>query len=158
MRKKSDLEVKTVKQFDLSDYSSLTKILGGVLLAFSAVALGFTVYACFSFTFLQFVILTVSLVVAALANQYQFKIPKTRLTVSPRKVLVFWSTIWLGAAGGVLLGIILSAARYRTTKNKVKWLYGVFIHTISTFAAAEVFYLVLGKFAGFDGWSVAGIR
>jgi diguanylate cyclase (GGDEF)-like protein/putative nucleotidyltransferase with HDIG domain len=155
MHKKSDLEVKTVKQFDLSEYSNLTKILGGGLLALSASALAYTIYGCFSFTFLQLVILGVSLVVSALANQYQFKIPKTRLTVSPRKVFVFWGTIWLGAAGGVLLSLVSSAVRYRTTKNKIKWLYGILIHTVSTFAAAEVFYLFLRQFAGFTHWNIA---
>ncbi|HEX8249310.1 MAG TPA: diguanylate cyclase [Pyrinomonadaceae bacterium] len=155
MHKKSDLEVKTVKQFDLSEYSSPTKILGGVLLAFSAAALAYTIYGCFSFTFLQFVILGVSMTVAALANQYQFKIPKTRLSISPRKVFVFWGTIWLGVSGGVLLSIVSSAARYRTTKNKIKWVYGILIHTVSTFAAAQVFYLFLHQFASFEGWNVA---
>lgn len=155
MHKKSDLEVKTVKRFDLSEYSSPTKILGGVLFALSAAALGFTIYGCFSFTVLQLVILAVSLTVAALANQYQFKIPKTRLTISPRKVFVFWATIWLGAAGGVLLSVVSSGVRYRTTKNKIKWLYGILIHTVSTFAAAQVFYTFLRQFAGFEGWNVA---
>ncbi|HEX9959511.1 MAG TPA: diguanylate cyclase [Pyrinomonadaceae bacterium] len=144
-----------MKQFDLSEYSSPTKILGGVLLALSAAALAYTIYGCFSFTFLQFVILAVSMIVAALANQYQFRIPKTRLTVSPRKVFVFWGTIWLGVAGGVLLSLVSSTVRYRTTKNKIEWIYGIFIHTVSTFAAAEVFYLFLRHFAGFDGWNVA---
>ncbi|MDQ3802111.1 MAG: diguanylate cyclase, partial [Acidobacteriota bacterium] len=155
MSKKSDLEVKAVKQFDLSEYGRSTKILGGVLLAVSAAAFVYTIYGCFSFTFLQLIILTVSLIVAALANQYQFKIPKTNLTISPRKVFVFWGTIWLGAAGGVLLSLVSSAVRYRTTKNKIKWLYGILIHTVSTFAAAELFYFVLRRFADFGGWSVA---
>lgn len=155
MHKKSDLEVKTVKRFDLSEYSNLTKILGGILLALSAAALGYTIYGCFSFSFLQAVILAVSLTISALANQYQFKIPKTRLTVSPRKIFVFWGTIWLGAAGGVLLSLVSSVVRYRTTKNKIKWLYGVLIHAVSTFAAAEVFYLSLRQFAGFTNWNVA---
>ena len=144
-----------MKQFDLSDYSSLTKILGGVLLAASAAAIAYTIYGCFSFTVLQLVILAVSMVVATLANQYQFKIPKTRLTISPRKVLVFWGTIWLGVAGGVLLSVVSSAVRYRTTKNKVKWVYGILIHTVSTAAAAEAFYLFLRQFADFEGWNIA---
>lgn len=155
MHKNLDLEVKIVKQFDISEYSSPTKILGGVLLALSAAVLVYTIYGCFSFTFLQFVILGVSMTVAALANQYQFKIPKTSLTISPRKVFIFWGTIWLGSAGGVLLSLISSIVRYRTTKNKIKWVYGIFIHTVATFAAAEVFYLFLHQFAGFDGWNVA---
>lgn len=144
-----------VKQFDLSDYSNVTKILGGLLFGLNVAALGWTVYGLFSYSFLQFVILAVSLVVAVLANQYQFKIPKTHLTVSPRKVFVFWGTIWLGVAGGILLSVASSVVRYRTTKNKIKWLYGVFIHAISTFAAAEVFYLVLRQFDGFTHWNVA---
>ncbi|HLM00310.1 MAG TPA: HD domain-containing phosphohydrolase, partial [Pyrinomonadaceae bacterium] len=144
-----------MKQFDISEYRSPTRILGGVLLALSAAAVGFTVYGCFSFAFLHLIILGVTMIVAALANQYRFKIPKTQLTISPRKVFVFWATIWLGAPGGVLLSLVSSGVRYRTTKNKVKWLYGILIHTVATFVAAQAFYLFLRQFAGFGGWNVA---
>lgn len=145
-----------MKRFDFSNYSLETKIFAGALLLLSLVALGFAAFQSLFYSFLQFLILAVSVVLSLFANQHQFRIPKTHLTVSPRKILIFWGTIWLGAAGGVFLSAVAPLVRYRTaSKDRARWIFGTLVSITATFISAKVFYLALNFFTDFSEMTVA---
>jgi hypothetical protein len=133
-----------IKQFNLSGYNLQTKIYWSLMLCLSVLVLGFAVFGLFSFSWEQFAVLGVSLVIAGLVNQHQFKIPRTGLNLSARKIFIFWGAIWLGVPGAVLLATISSIGKYRLSiKDKNNWLLGVYGNIVASFASAETLYLGL---------------
>ena len=148
-----------MKKNDLLTNNLGINILTGALVFTGICALGFAVYESLSFNLLQFLILSAAITVSLLADQHQFRIPKTNLTISPRKILIFWGTIWLGIAGGVFLSAASLIARYReASKDKGRWFFGTLISVNAAFAAAAVFYFVLHIIAGYDGTALARTR
>ena len=122
----------------------------------SAAALVSAALAIFSYSLEQFVVLAVSLGIAGLVSQHQFKIPRTGLNISARKIFIFWGAIWLGVPGAVLLAAIASLGKFRHfSKDKNNWLLGVYGNIVASFASAETLYLSLQYFAGFNGKSIA---
>jgi diguanylate cyclase (GGDEF)-like protein/putative nucleotidyltransferase with HDIG domain len=145
-----------VEKSNTSEYNLPTKIYWSVMACLSFVAFAFSVYLSFEFSVLQISTLVVGLIVAALVNQYQFKIPKTQTVISAKEMIAFWGIIWLGVPGGVLMAASASLARYSiSTKSKRQALFGVFVHTFATFVAANIFYFVLQNWAGFTKTTIA---
>jgi diguanylate cyclase (GGDEF)-like protein/putative nucleotidyltransferase with HDIG domain len=139
-----------VEKFSLSEYNLPTKIYWCAMLCLSLAAFGFSAYSVFGFSAVQITTLIVGVVVAALLNQYQFKIPKTQTVISAKELVAFWGIIWLGVPGGVLMAASASLARFvSSSKSKKQGLFAVFVHTLATFAAGNVFYLILRNWAGF---------
>ncbi|MET0751822.1 MAG: diguanylate cyclase [Pyrinomonadaceae bacterium] len=139
-----------------SEYNLTTKIYWGVMLCLSFAAFCFSAYLCRELSLVQIVTLVISMVVAALLNNYEFKIPKTQTVISAKEFVAFWGIIWLGIPGGVLLAASASLARYSVSpRAKKQALFGVFVHTFATFVAAKVFYFVLSAQAGFAKTAVA---
>ncbi len=76
-------------RFSLSDYNLKTKIYWYVMLYLSLFALCFGVYIVIEFSFLQFAVLGVSIVISPLVNKFQIKIPKTKTTISAKELVFF---------------------------------------------------------------------
>lgn len=127
------------------------------MLSASFLILGAAIYGSFSFSAAQLVALSVTLVIAALVSQHQFTIPRTKITLTARELIIFWGTIWLGTAGGVLLAAGIAAAQYKIARNdKREQLFGATVSVIAAFVAGNVFYSILQNFAGFGETSVGG--
>jgi diguanylate cyclase (GGDEF)-like protein/putative nucleotidyltransferase with HDIG domain len=141
---------------DLPEYNLPTKLYWGIMLCLSFAAFGFSAYMSLGFSIIQITTLLVGLAVAALLNQYRFKIPKTQTVISAKELVAFWGIIWLGIPGGVLMAAAAGLAQFSiSTKPKKQALFGVFVHTFTTFVAGNVFYFILGSQAGFAKTVVA---
>lgn len=117
----------------------------------------FAVYKVFDSSFFQFIVLTVSLAVATIVSQYQWKIPGTQTIISAREMMIIWAVIWLGVGGAVLLAVctyLTNLTRVSKTKRHA-WLFSVCVITVVTFISANAFYLVLNNLEGFAGFSLA---
>ncbi len=138
------------------DDNRKTKTFWFIMLTAAILALGFAGYQALGFSILQFVILVVSLVISLIVNQHQITNPHIRKSFSAKELIIFWATIWLGAAGGVLIAAGVSAERIISSKNKQKAGYfNGFSLITAIFLASNAFYLVLNNFAGFNGKIVA---
>jgi diguanylate cyclase (GGDEF)-like protein/putative nucleotidyltransferase with HDIG domain len=146
-----------LENFNSSDDSLPAKIFLWLTYSVSLLVVGAAVYGSFSFSAAQFVVLSVTLVIAALVSQHQFIIPRTGITLAPRELIIFWGTIWLGIPGGVLLAAGISAVQYKVApKDKSERLFDGAVNIIAAFAAGSIFYLILKIFAGFGEASVGG--
>ncbi len=145
-----------MEKISLAGYNLKAKFFWSLLLSLSLTLLGFAAFQLTEFSFRQLLVLGIGLVVSVFANQHQTKIPKTSSNFSAKELIVFWGIIWLGLPGGVLLAVSASLARLNINrKNKVQWLFGVFVNVCSTFASASVFYLTLHHFTDFKPIMVA---
>jgi diguanylate cyclase (GGDEF)-like protein/putative nucleotidyltransferase with HDIG domain len=150
------MEKLKVKQFDLSDYNTPTKVYWFLLLLLSVAVFGFGIFASFSFSFSQTVILVFALIISSLSNQYQPKIPKFKTYLSAKELTAFWGLLWLGMPGGIFLSIVGEVASYRAgSKDKKRWAASGFAGILATFASGQLFYLFLNKVGGFTGSAVA---
>lgn len=140
----------------ITDRKQKSKLTWGIMILATATAFGFAGYQLLSFTILQFIVLGVSLIVSLIINQHRVTIPHLRKSFSVKEIIIFWSAIWLGTAGGVLITAGLSAEKIIFSKNKrnAKYYYG--LSTVSAiFLASSLFYLILNYVAGFGGKIVA---
>ena len=146
-----------MENFNSSDNSLPAKIFLWLIFSVSLLIFGAAVYESFSFSAAQFVALSVTLIIAAFVSQYQFTIPRTGITITARELIIFWGTIWLGTAGGVLLAVGMSAAQHKIARNdKREQLFGALVNVIAAFVAGNVFYSILQNIAGFGEASVGG--
>lgn len=145
-----------VKNFSLSGYNLQTRLSFGLLALFSIAICATAIFGIFSFSIQQFVGLFAALTIAVVVNQHQFTIPRTKISLTAREIIIFWGIVWLGIPGAILLAAGVSAAAYKTApKDKNKWLLESFINIISAFAAGSVFYFVLKNLSGFSENAVA---
>jgi diguanylate cyclase (GGDEF)-like protein/putative nucleotidyltransferase with HDIG domain len=138
-------------KINLAEYNLKSKILLAVLVCLSLAAAGAAVFKLGDYSVQQFFVLAMALAVSALIGQYQTKIPKTQTDFSVREMAVFWGTIWLGLPGAIFIAAGTSFIRCRLSPKKDG--RAIFCHLIqicAAFAAANVFYLTLRSFAGFD--------
>lgn len=146
-----------MKKLDLSGYNLPTKIYWILMSCLSVLALVLSVFGLSSFSTEQYITLAGSLAIAALINQHRFVIPKTRVNISVRKIFIFWGAIWLGVPGAVLLAAVSSVVKYRfSIKDRNHWLLSVYVNIVSSFAAAQVFYLALKYWVDLDGTGIIG--
>ena len=146
-----------MKRIDLSGYNLRTKIYWHTMLCLSVIALGFAVYQTSKFSFIEFLVLSISLVVSSLINKYRLKISGTQTAISAKDLVIFWGTIWLGIPGAVLLAASASLTKFKFAKKSPRdWLFSSFVNILSALAGAVVFYSVLYYSAGFTGNQLAG--
>jgi diguanylate cyclase (GGDEF)-like protein/putative nucleotidyltransferase with HDIG domain len=128
-----------------------------VMLFLCLLVSGFALYQTLSFSFLQFVILCISLTISIIINKYQKKVPGTQSVFSAKDVVIIWGAIWIGVAGAVFLAASASLARFtKIPKSKRHlWLFTFFVNVISAFVSANAFYFALYYLEGFTGSAVA---
>ncbi len=145
-----------VEKFNLSN-NLQTQIFWGFIMLVSVFLGGAAFYGLFPLSISQFVGLLAAFLIAVLVNQKPFTIPGVKIKFTAAELIVFWGIVWLGVSGGVLLALGVSAATafQLAPSNRIKWLFKSFVNVFCAFAAGEVFYLVLEKFAGFAENSVA---
>jgi diguanylate cyclase (GGDEF)-like protein/putative nucleotidyltransferase with HDIG domain len=118
----------------------------------SVAGLGFTATGFFSFNVPEITILIVALIVSAIVNRHQIHIPKTNIYFTAADLITFWAIAWLGVPGGVLLAACSALAScLALSKRKTICPFRCLESTVATFAAANVFYLILTYGAGFSG-------
>lgn len=145
-----------VKSFTLSSYSFIAKIYWGLLVAGGGLATLFSGYQILSFSPKQWFVFLVTAIICLIISQYQIKLPRTKGYVSTREFAIFWSMIWLGLGGAVLIALTAALGNYRLgVKNKVRWTVDIALISLVTFISSSVFYLVLGSGFGFFETPVA---
>jgi diguanylate cyclase (GGDEF)-like protein/putative nucleotidyltransferase with HDIG domain len=147
-----------MNNFDLSEYNWRARIFWCLLLGAALAVLGISAFTASHFTFSQHFILAIALVISGLINQYQLKIPDTRIEISARELIVFWGTIWLGVPAAALIAASASLITIgKAGRDKKIWSFGVFTNIAAAFVSANVFYLVLGYVTtNFSDKAVAG--
>lgn len=146
-----------MKNFDLSEYNWRARIFWCLLLGAALAVLGVSAFRASYFSFSQHFILAIAIVISALINQYQIKIPDTRIDFSARELIVFWGIIWLGVPSAALIAASASLVTFaKAGRDKKAWSFGVFTNIVSAYISANVFYLVLGYVANFSGKAVEG--
>lgn len=142
--------------FNLSRYKLTFRIFWYLMLCLSLFALGIAVVGSFSFSMRQFAVLSVALIISVLVNRHRFTIPQTNLKFTAKELSVFWSIVWLGVPGGVLLAAAASLADYKIAlKDKTRWLFAAFVSVVSALVSGIVFYSALKYFADFRDFTVA---
>jgi len=145
-----------MKLFNLSKYKLPTKIFWCSMLCLSLLALGIAVFGSSYFSMRQFAVFFVALIISVLVTQHQFTIPLTEIKFTAKELTVFWATIWLGVPGGVLLAAVVYFANYKfAPKDKMQWLFAVYVNVISTLAAGSIFYLTLRYSTDFADFAAA---
>jgi diguanylate cyclase (GGDEF)-like protein/putative nucleotidyltransferase with HDIG domain len=140
-----------VNQYDLSGYSSQTKVCLGLMAVLSVFALAFATFGLSAFSVANFAALGVSIIIAAIVSQHQAKLWNYRLPFSARKILVIWGILWLGVSGGVILSAASSLASYKlNSKDRGRWFATLFSNILSTFVSAKVLYFLLYNVGSFS--------
>lgn len=102
-------------------------------------------YALFSslyFGLRDWIVLAVCVTIAVTVSQYRFRMPRTRGHISVRELVIFWSVIWLGPGGAVLLALASSIANLRLgSKNPLRWTADIFAISATTWMSGNIFYL-----------------
>jgi diguanylate cyclase (GGDEF)-like protein/putative nucleotidyltransferase with HDIG domain len=124
---------------------------GFALFPAAILALAFAVYQILGFSTVQFAVLGVALLVSFILNQHQFTLWRIRKNFPATDFILFWSVIWLGAAGGILTAAGIAAGNLIFAKDKKYSSYfDGFSSVTSIFLAGSAFYLLLDYFARFD--------
>ncbi len=141
-----------VKQICLPANNPTAKKFRSVFLLAAALLSAWTIYAAFSFTPVQFLILLISLAVSALVNQHELTLPLTRIRINAADFTVFAGILLLGVPGGVLLAASVAAVCYRfAPEDKNRWILDSFAKVTSALAAGTVFGAVIEKTTGLTG-------
>ena len=143
---------------NFSGYNLQTKIFYGLTLLCGFGVFAFALHDAVLFSAAQAAVLCVTLVVAALVNQYEFTIPQTKIKVTFNESIIFWSILWLGASGGVLVAAMGSAvgfAAMTAPANKKRALFDGAVKSIAAFAAGQIFYAALRFLNGFSETALA---
>ncbi|MEZ5345558.1 MAG: GTP cyclohydrolase IIa [Pyrinomonadaceae bacterium] len=141
---------------NLNEYSKRATAYVIAISILAVAACGFAVYECFSYTLKQWLILGSCTFIGLIVSQYQIRIPRTEIHFSIREPLIFWSVLWLGPGGGVLLVILSAIGNYWTRNSKpVKTIAETGSLAVTTLLSAIAFYLILSGIFGFTKMPVA---
>lgn len=145
-----------MEKLTLSGENLKSKIYSSVVLAASIFSLGLAIPGFLEFSFGQFFVLGVVMIISALVNQHRLRLPKTSLDFSIAEVFIIWGIVWLGVPGAVLIAANSAAAHFLIEKkNPFQLSFRISSNICATFAAASVFYIFLRQTDGFTGAAVA---
>ena len=148
-----------MKKLDFSGYNLQTKVYWGAMFFLSFIAVSFALYKIVIFSFVECLFLGGSIIVSLFINKYQFNIKGTQTNISAKELAVFWGTIWFGIPGAILIAVSASSAKFNLArKSPLEWFFSIFVNTVSTSAAASVFYLTLYYSADFVDNRIAAIQ
>ncbi len=141
---------------NLSSHNFVTKVFWGVLVGLAGLAVLFSAYQSISFSLKQWFIFIVTGIICLIISQYQVKFPRTNGYLSVREVIIFWSMIWLGTGGAVLLALISAFANTPLrSKNQVRWTVDISIISLATFFSGNFLYFILSGFFNFSANPIA---
>ena len=139
-----------VKSINLESYNSTTKLFWILLMISGGISVFYSLYESISYSVKNWFVFIVTAIICLVISQYQIKLPKTKGYVSVREFALFWSIIWLGTGGGVLLALIAAVGNYSIgRKNKVRWAVDIALICLTTCVSGIVFYAVLANIFGF---------
>ncbi|MCB1025365.1 MAG: diguanylate cyclase, partial [Acidobacteria bacterium] len=119
-------------------------------------ALGISVYEATSYSIKEWLILGSCTFIGLIVSQYNIRIPRTEIYFSIREPLIFWSVLWLGPGGGVLLVILSAIGSYLTRSPRLfKTIAETSSLAVTTLFSGFVFYLILNGIFGFASLPVA---
>ncbi|MBK9164419.1 MAG: diguanylate cyclase [Acidobacteria bacterium] len=79
-----------------------------VILAAGVLAIVFAITEALSFSFPDFTLLVASCLIAAMIGRFKLTIPATSIALDPKLIITFWSVVWLGVPGAVLVMLAAS--------------------------------------------------
>lgn len=133
-----------LKSLNLSSHNLITKIFLGILAIAAGMTISFSLYQSLAYSPKQWLILSVSVFICLIISQYQIKLPRMKSYISIREIVLFWSLIWLGIGGAVLLAATVSIANSPLRlKNKLRWLVDISVLCLATFFSGNFLYFIL---------------
>lgn len=118
-----------------------------LITAIAAWAVGWSIFDLFSFSWFDFLTLAVSGALAFHLRRYDHIFSEKGVPISLQMIFAFWGTISVGAAGGILLAFIGSAAtqNLRDARHSLD-LSVISVRVAASASAVMVFSLCLGLF------------
>src|SRR5437762_6833663 len=98
--------------FGLNSLRLPTRLLSFCLLGVAFAAIVFSIDLLISLPAFAFWMLGLAAVAAVFVNQYQLRLPGTRIVVPTASLFAFWGLFWLGPGGAVILGGAALAVGY----------------------------------------------
>ncbi len=133
-----------MKLFDLSGYNNPTKTFWCILLLFSSLCFIVAGFGLLSFSPAQFLFLALTILVAIISSNLQFRVSSVNADLWLRETLIFISAIWLGPSGAVFVDLFISSGlNYSLTKDVKKTIPAVLSSVIASFTSTYLFYFVL---------------
>ncbi len=144
---------------NLSSHKLTTKTFQGILVCVAVTVVLFSVYQSIAFwTPKQWFIFVITGVIGLVLSQYQFRLLKTKGYISPRELIIFWSLIWLGINGGILIAVVSGLGNYNLgLRNKLRWTVDVSLTGLTTLIAGSIFYGFLDNVFNFKKVPIADI-
>ncbi|HNQ15053.1 MAG TPA: HD-GYP domain-containing protein, partial [Pyrinomonadaceae bacterium] len=129
------------------------------ILSVAALFAAFSFYQIFSYTFVSFVVIAVSSIVASLIGKYEMSVPGTEIKFRPKVVLAFWGAMWLGVGGAAILGSLASASKKESaSKYTMNDALRIAPDTIAAFLGALAFQVSLIYYAGSKPAAIGGFN
>lgn len=129
------------------------------ILSVAALFAAFSFYQIFSYTFVSFVVIAVSSIVASLIGKYEMSVPGTEIKFRPKVVLAFWGAMWLGVGGAAILGSLASASKKESaSKYTMNDALRIASDTIAAFLGALAFQVSLIYYAGSKPAAIGGFN
>lgn len=115
-------------------------------MASGSFAVSYSLYESFGFSTKEWFVFIVTAIICIVISKYQIKMPRTKGYISVREFAIFWSIIWLGTGGGILLALIAAIGNYKIgRKSKLRWTVDISLISLTTFISGTVFYSVLSN-------------
>ncbi|MGI8670499.1 MAG: diguanylate cyclase [Aridibacter sp.] len=132
-----------MKSLNTSSHNLKTKIFGGVIMVLALIAVGFSVFESFSYSFKDWTIFGVTAAICIIFTQYRAKISNSAGYLLVREPAIFFGIITLGIGGGVLVALFGVLGNFRRgVKSKIRWFMEMSVITLTTFASASGFYFL----------------
>ncbi len=129
---------------NLSGYNFKTKTLWSVFVALGGVVVLYSAFSTIHFSARQWFTFVITAIISVVISQYQFKLPRTKGYLSIRELAIFWSIIWLGPIGGVLIALISALGNFKLgLKNRARWSVDIALICLATFVSGTALYTVL---------------
>lgn len=139
-----------MQSLDLSSYKLITKIYWFLLAGGAGFAILLSLFQSFSYSAKQWLIFVVTAIICLVISQYQIRSSQSKGYISVRELVIFWSVIWLGASGGVLIALTAALGNFRLgVKNKMRWTVDIALITLAAILSGNILYTVLRNLFGF---------
>ena len=89
-----------------------------VVLVAGVLAIAYAVAEALAFSFPDFTLLVASCLIAAMIGRFKLTIPATSIALDPKLIVTFWSAVWLGLPGAVLVMLAASLSEFGETRDR----------------------------------------
>ena len=136
-------------RIDMSDLNRAARAYWAAVVTAGALALGWGVYSCLSFSAAQWAQLVVLASLVVISGMIPAHIPGTKATVTGGDCFIFLGVIFLGVGAGVLLGALeLFTSSLRSASRATTRISMPACMAVTAFFAGHAFYLALAAHSG----------